>query len=84
MKIDFEKDMKIKELQKENKELTKSNKTLSKTVNLIAKHIYISGNYTCLYEECDDNMDRECEDCIKEYFYKKVKETEDNGSTRNI
>lgn len=84
MKIDFEKDMKIKELQKENKELTKSNKALSKTVNLMAKHIYSLGYYDCLYEECDDNMDRECEDCIKEYFYKKVKETKDNGSTRGI
>ena len=57
---------------------------LSKIVDLMAKHIYILGDYTCLYEECDDNMDRECEDCIKEYFYKKVKETKDNGSTRNI
>ena len=50
----------------------------------MAKYIYILGDYECLYEECDDNMDRECEDCIKEYFYKKVKETKDNGSTRNI
>lgn len=54
---------------------------LSKTVNLMAKHIYILGDYTCLYEECDDNMDRECEDCIKEYFYKKVME-EKNGNNR--
>ena len=57
---------------------------LSKIVDSMAKHIYILGDYACLYEECDDNMDRECEDCIKEYFYKKVKETKDNGSTRNI
>lgn len=57
---------------------------LSKIVDLMAKHIYSLGYYDCLYEECDDNMDRECEDCIKEYFYKKVKETKDNGSTRNI
>lgn len=74
----------IEKLQKENEELTKSNKTLSKIVDSMAKHIYISGDYACLYEECDDNMDRECEDCIKEYFYKKVKETKDNGSTKNI
>lgn len=46
---------------------------LSKIVDLMAKHIYILGDYTCLYEECDDNMNRECEDCIKEYFYKKSK-----------
>ena len=51
---------------------------LSKIVDSMAKHIYILGDYACLYEECDDNMDRECEDCIKEYFYKKVKETKDN------
>lgn len=71
----------IEKLQKANKELTKSNKTLSKTVDLMkevinemAKHIYLLGYYDCLYEVCDDDMDRECEDCIKEYFYKKVKE----------
>lgn len=46
---------------------------LSKIVDLMAKHIHISGDYACLYEECDDDMDRECEDCIKEYFYKKSK-----------
>lgn len=57
---------------------------LSKIVDSMTKHIYILGDYACLYEECDDNMDRECEDCIKEYFYKKVKETKDNGSTRGI
>ena len=57
---------------------------LSKIVDSMTKHIYILGDYACLYEECDDNMDRECEDCIKEYFYKKVKETKDNGSTKNL
>lgn len=57
---------------------------LSKIVDLMAKHIYSLGYYDCLYEECDDNMDRECEDCIKEYFYKKVKETKDNGSTKKL
>lgn len=57
---------------------------LSKIVDSMAKHIYILGDYACLYEECDDNMDRECEDCIKEYFYKKVKETKDNGSTKKL
>lgn len=57
---------------------------LSKIVDSMTKHIYILGDYACLYEECDDNMDRECEDCIKEYFYKKVKETKDNGSTREF
>ncbi len=81
----------IEKLQKANKELTKSNKTLSKTVDLMkevinemAKHIYLLGYYDCLYEVCDDDMDRECEDCIKEYFYKKVKETKDNGSTKKL
>ena len=57
---------------------------LSKIVDSMAKHIYVLGDYACLYEECDDNMDRECEDCIKEYFYKKVKETKDNGSTKKL
>ena len=73
------------ELQKEIKNLTQQRdyykaryNALSKIVDSMAKHIYISGDYACLYEECDDNMDRECEDCIKEYFYKKVKETKDN------
>ena len=81
----------IKKLQKENKDITQQRdyykaryNALSKIVDLMAKHIYSLGYYDCLYEECDDNMDRECEDCIKEYFYKKVKETKDNGSTRNI
>lgn len=81
----------IEKLQKENEDITRQRdyykaryNALSKIVDLMAKHIYSLGYYDCLYEECDDNMDRECEDCIKEYFYKKVKETKDNGSTRNI
>ncbi len=81
----------IEKLQKENEDITQQRdyykaryNALSKIVDLMAKHIYSLGYYDCLYEECDDNMDRECEDCIKEYFYKKVKETKDNGSTRNI
>ena len=80
-----------KKLQKENQNITRQRdyykaryNALSKIVDLMAKHIYSLGYYDCLYEECDDNMDRECEDCIKEYFYKKVKETKDNGSTKNI
>lgn len=81
----------VEKLQKENEDITQQRdyykaryNELSKIVDSMAKHIYILGDYACLYEECDDNMDRECEDCIKEYFYKKVKETKDNGSTRNI
>ena len=81
----------IEKLQKENQNITRQRdyykaryNELSKIVDSMTKHIYILGDYACLYEECDDNMDRECEDCIKEYFYKKVKETKDNGSTRNI
>ena len=81
----------IEKLQKENEDITQQRdyykaryNELSKIVDLMAKHIYSLGYYDCLYEECDDNMDRECEDCIKEYFYKKVKETKDNGSTKNI
>lgn len=80
-----------KKLQKENQNITQQRdyykaryNELSKIVDSMTKHIYILGDYACLYEECDDNMDRECEDCIKEYFYKKVKETKDNGSTRNV
>lgn len=81
----------IKKLQKENKNITQQRdyykaryNELSKIVDSMAKHIYVLGDYACLYEECDDNMDRECEDCIKEYFYKKVKETKDNGSTKKL
>ena len=80
-----------KKLQKENQNITRQRdyykaryNELSKIVDSMTKHIYILGDYACLYEECDDNMDRECEDCIKEYFYKKVKETKDNGSTKNV
>jgi len=80
-----------KKLQKENQNITRQRdyykaryNGLSKIVDSMTKHIYILGDYACLYEECDDNMDRECEDCIKEYFYKKVKETKDNGSTKNV
>ena len=69
-----------KKLQKENQNITRQRdyykaryNELSKIVDSMTKHIYILGDYACLYEECDDNMDRECEDCIKEYFYKKVK-----------
>ena len=75
----------IEKLQKENQNITRQRdyykaryNELSKIVDSMAKHIYILGDYACLYEECDDNMDSECEDCIKEYFYKKVKETKDN------
>lgn len=53
-------------------------------INEMAKHIHLSGDYECLNKECEDDGDISCEDCIKEYFYKKVKETKDNGSTRNI
>lgn len=81
----------IEKLQKENEDITQQRdyykaryNELSKIVDLMAKHIYILGDYACLYEECDDDMDRECEDCIKEYFYKRVKETKDNGSIRDI
>ena len=78
-------------LLKENEDITQQRdyykaryNELSKIVDSMAKHIYVLGDYACLYEECDDNMDRECEDCIKEYFYKKVKETKDNGSTKKL
>ncbi|MEE1389284.1 MAG: hypothetical protein U0M00_01755 [Clostridia bacterium] len=81
----------IEKLQKENQDITQQRdyykaryNELSKIVDSMTKHIYILGDYACLYEECDDNMDRECEDCIKEYFYKKVKETKDNGSTKKL
>lgn len=81
----------IEKLQKENEDITQQRdyykaryNELSKIVDSMAKHIYVLGDYACLYEECDDNMNRECEDCIKEYFYKKVKETKDNGNTRGI
>lgn len=81
----------IEKLQKENEDITQQRdyykaryNELSKIVDSMAKHIYVLGDYACLYEECDDNMNRECEDCIKEYFYKKVKETKDNGNTRNV
>lgn len=81
----------INKLQKENEDITQQRdyykaryNGLSKIVDSMTKHIYILGDYACLYEECDDNMDRECEDCIKEYFYKKVKETKDNESTKNL
>ena len=50
----------IEKLQKANKKLTKSNKTLSKIVDSMTKHIYLLGYYDCLYEVCDDDMDREC------------------------
>lgn len=80
-----------KKLQKENQNITRQRdyykaryNELSKIVDSMTKHIYILGDYACLYEECDDNMDRECEDCIKEYFYKKVKETKDNENTKNL
>lgn len=53
-------------------------------INEMAKHIHLSGDYECLNKECEDDGDISCEDCIKEYFYKKVKETKDNGSTRNF
>lgn len=53
-------------------------------INEMAKHIHLSGDYECLNKECEDDGDISCEDCIKEYFYKKVKETKDNGSTRNV
>ena len=47
-------------------------------INEMAKHIHLSGDYECLNKECEDDGDISCEDCIKEYFYKKVKETKDN------
>ena len=78
------KDKEYEELTEASKELCKTVNLMKKVINEMAKHIHLSGDYACLYEECDDNMDRECEDCIKEYFYKKVKETKDNGSTKNV
>ena len=86
-KLTFElekKDKEYEELTEASKELCKTVNLMKKVINEMAKHIYLLGYYDCLYEVCDDDMDRECEDCIKEYFYKKVKETKDNGSTRGI
>ena len=78
------KDTEIIEAKEANRQLSLELEKKEAVINEMAKHIYLLGYYDCLYEVCDDDMDRECEDCIKEYFYKKVKETKDNGSTRGI
>ena len=38
----------------------------------MAKHIHLSGDYECLNKECEDDGNIDCEECIKEYFTKKV------------
>ena len=43
-----------------------------KVINEMAKHIHLSGDYECLNKECEDDGNKDCEECIKEYFYKKV------------
>lgn len=75
-------DMVIEELEKKDKEyeeLTEVSKELCKTVNLMkkvinemAKHIHLSGDYKCLNKECEDDGIKDCEECIKEYFYNEV------------
>lgn len=74
-KLTFElekKDKEYEELTEASKELCKTVNLMKKVINEMAEYIHLSGDYACLYEECDDNMNRECEDCIKEYFTKKV------------
>ena len=41
-------------------------------INEMAKHIHLSGDYECLNKECEDDGNIDCEECIKEYFTKKV------------
>ena len=43
-----------------------------KVINEMAKHIHLSGDYECLNKECEDDGNIDCEECIKEYFTKKV------------
>ena len=86
-KLTFElekKDKEYEELTEASKELCKTVNLMKKVINEMAEYIHLSGDYECLNKECEDDGDISCEDCIKEYFYKKVKETKDNGSTRNI
>ena len=74
-KLTFE----LEKKDKEYEELTEASKELCKTVNLMkkvknemAKHIHLSGDYECLNKECEDDGNIDCEECIKEYFKKKV------------
>ena len=78
------KDTEIIEAKEANRQLSLELEKKEAIINEMAKHIHLSGDYECLNKECEDDGDISCEDCIKEYFYKKVKETKDNGSTRNF
>ena len=45
---------------------------MKEVINEMAKHIHLLGDYECLNKECEDNGNIDCEECIKEYFTKKV------------
>ena len=72
------KDTEIIEAKEANRQLSLELEKKEAIINEMAKHIHLSGDYECLNKECEDDGDISCEDCIKEYFYKKVKETKDN------
>lgn len=66
------KDKEYEELTEASKELCKTVNLMKKVINEMAKHIHLSGDYECLNKECEDDGNIDCEECIKEYFTKKV------------
>lgn len=66
------KDKEYEELTEASKELCKTVNLMKKVINEMAKHIHLSGDYECLNKECEDDGNKDCKECIKEYFTNKV------------
>lgn len=45
-----------------------------KQIDLMAEYIHKTGEYECLNIKCEDNGSITCQDCIKQYFERKVEE----------
>lgn len=49
-----------------------------KIIDEMAKHIKTTAIYECPSKDCEDDGSITCEECIKEYFKKKVNSSEQN------
>lgn len=66
-----------KELNEENKRcmiLANNDKFKEQVIDLMAEHIHITRKYECPNIKCEDNGSITCEDCIKQYFERKVED----------
>lgn len=66
-----------KEVNEENNRcmiLANNDKFKEQVIDLMAEHIHINNCYKCPNIKCEDNGGITCEDCIKQYFERKVED----------